>query len=90
MVFRVEGRREIPFTLLISAYASNLIPLPNLKPCGKYVWVIGGWWWERVLLPRPKGYGLSRVVGGPFLSLRVVYISNLTEPKTLRKIPRCV
>ena len=27
---------------------------------------------ERVLPPLPKGYGLSRVLGGPFLNLRVV------------------
>ena len=44
---------------------------------------------ERVPPSLPKGYGLSRVVGGPFPSRRVVYISNLTEHKTLRKIPCC-
>ena len=38
----------------------------------------------------PKGLGLSRVVGGPFPSFILVYISNLKEPKTLKKIRQWV
>ena len=46
--------------------------------------------WKREWVPPtfPQGLGLSRVVGGPVPSLILVYISNLKEPKTLKKI-RC-
>ena len=43
--------------------------------------------WKREWVPPtfPQGLGLSRVVEGPFPSLILVYISNLKEPKTLKK-----